>query len=660
MSTGFHGQIASVDLTTGSIIREPLDPSAYAQFLGGYGLGVRLLLERMSPASDPLGPDNLLGFFPGLLTGSGAPLTGRFMVVGKSPLTGGWGESNCGGHVGPALRSCGLDGILVAGESPQPAYLVVTDERTELHDACDLWGADTLDTERSLKEVLGKDFQVLSIGPAGENRSLISAMITDGGRAAARSGLAAVMGAKRLKAIAVQGSRRLPVHDRSRLTHLSRAYAAIFRGPAGPTARVMSRMGRLLVPVLARLRLKFAGGPSSAIVHIYREYGTCFGMAFSSAMGDAPVRNWGGIAGADFPLSRSFRISDRAVVAHKIESYGCSNCPVRCGGIVELPQREGAPGRAHKPEYETLAAFGSLLLNDDLDTILHLNALCDRLGMDTISTGATVAFALECAERGLLREVSPHAADLKWGDGEAILALVEQMARREGAGELFSDGVQRAAARIGASSESLAIHVGGQELPMHDPRYAPILGVAYVADATPGRHNPANAGVTDVPALRAVQRSLGLDPSGGGKPYGYGRQFALLNRYMEVSDCSGLCSFALLMGRPPVREWINATTGWQLDDADLMKIGHRIQIARHLFNQRAAMSTNDRVLPRRPRGDPPAQRGPLRGIMLDVAADLREYRETLELDVDSGYPSLALLESLGLAALAGRGEEVIP
>ncbi|MGQ9566845.1 MAG: aldehyde ferredoxin oxidoreductase family protein [Anaerolineae bacterium] len=658
MPSGFFGRVLWVDLTEGKAEEAALPPEVYRETLGGHGLGVRLLLEHMPPGADPLGPDNILGFFPGLLTGVGVPFSGRFMVVGRSPLTGGWGESNCGGHFGPALRSVGCDGLLVTGAADRPVYLVVDEEGVQVRDARDLWGLDAVQTEERLRERLGPGTQVLCIGPAGENRALLAACITDGGRAAARSGLAAVMGAKHLKAIAVaRGSRRVPVHDPSELKRWSRAYGEAFRRGRTPVPGLLFRLTRVVSPWLRRLRLKPSGGPTEAIIHVYREYGTCSGLAFSTEIGDAPVKNWRGVGARDFPLRRSARISDDSVVQHQVRRYACHACPVGCGGLVRLEDPQYGLQEGHKPEYETLAAFGPLVLNDDLPSIVAANNLCNRLGLDTISAGAAVAFALECAERGLLSSSDAGGLDLTWGNGETVVALVEQMARREGLGALLADGVQRAATRLGGEAQAWAMHAGGQELPMHDSRYEPLLGIAYLADATPGRHNPANSGLYDVPALREVLGLAGMPLPGRYDYEAKGALFAWVNRYIQVVSSAGLCMFSLAMGRPPVREWLQAATGWDLGLADLLEVGHRIQVLRHGFNLREGLRPRDVTLPARAVGHPPLEGGPLRGISLDVEAMWRGYCQAMGYDVATGVPVRSLVKSLGIAGLLGDCEE---
>jgi len=651
---GFFGKVLIVDLSRGRIENHSLPPAIYRQVLGGYGLGARLLYDWMPPHADPLGPDNVLGFIPGLLTGAGVLFGGRFMVVGKSPLTGGWGDANCGGHFGPVLRSAGLDGLFFTGVSEEPVYLVIDGDEVALKDASHLWGLETVETEQRLKEDVGRGAEVVSIGPAGESRSLIAAIITDGGRAAARSGLAAVMGAKRLKAVVVRGRERLPIRDKEALTRLSREYGRIFQRDPSPLSPLLFRLTKTLAPLLRLLRIK-PSGPVDAIIHLYRKYGTSGATALTTEVGDAPIWNWRGVAARDFPLSRSVRISDEAVIEHKLRSYGCRYCPVRCGGIVGVDGgSSGAVEEAHKPEYETLAAFGPLLLNDDLEAIVKINTLCDRFGLDTISTGVTVAFAIECAEHGLIDGALGDGLTLSWGNAEAIVELVGRIARRDGIGDVLADGVKRAAERIGGGAEDFAMHAGGQELPMHDARYEPALGLAYMVDATPGRHNTANSGFLDSPGFRHVLEAKGLSSSGRYAYHKKGRELALINRYLQVVNCAGLCMFSLMMGRPPVREWLNAATGWELSLQELLRIGHRVQVLRHLFNLREGIGVGDISLPSRASGRSPLDKGPLRGVSLDMEAMKRDYFQAMGYSED-GAPTRDLLDSLGLTGIAPGG-----
>jgi aldehyde:ferredoxin oxidoreductase len=658
MPDGFFGRLLAVDLSRGTVELQTLPADTYRAYLGGQGLGIRLLHDRLPRLADPLGPENLLGFFPGLLNGTGVPFSGRFVVVGKSPLTGGWGESNCGGHFGPVLRSAGLDGVLISGRSEHPVYLHIGDDGAELKAAKDLWGLDTALTDQRLRKRLGQTTRVACIGTAGEKLSLMAGIFTDGLRAAARSGLGAVMGAKGLKAIAVRGSTKVPVCDQEALTRLSRDYVQIFKGEGSVVARLIPRIGQAMLPVLRLAGVGLSGGPTEAIVQIYQRYGTCFGLPFSTALGDAPVRNWKGVAARDFPLARSDKLGGDSVIAHQTRRYHCAHCPVGCGGLVRLGDR--ADLEVRKPEFETLVAFGPLLLNDSLESIKRVGNLCDRFGLDTISTGSAVAFALECAERG---QIAPQDADglaLTWGNAEAIIALVDKIGRREGIGELLADGVKRAAEHLGTDTGTLAMHSGGQELPMHDPRYEPLMGLAYIVDPTPGRHNAANGGVFNLESLKEVFATENLSIGGRYEYEGKGDLFALLNRYLQVVNSTGLCLFSLLMGKPPILEWINACTGWDLSLEELLQVGHRTQVLRQAFNLREGIPPDRFSLPPRAMGSPPLPEGPTKGVTLDMDVMIKDYRRAMGYDEYTGLPTGALLDSLGLRRAAEDLEGVIP
>jgi aldehyde:ferredoxin oxidoreductase len=396
MGGGFWGRVLWVDLTTRRIWEEALPEAVYRRYLGGYGLGVAILYERMPAGADPLGPENILGFLPGLLTGSGALFSGRFMVVARSPLTGGWGEANCGGNFGPALRGAGYDGLFVTGMAERPVYLYIDSERAELRDATDMWGMDAVETEEALREKLGPDVRVACIGPAGERLSLLAGIVNDDGRIAARCGLGAVMRAKRLKAVAVRGKKRPPLADPDAFKRATAAYRRLFQRRPSPWSHRIPGLLRRLLPLLRWFGARPSGGPVQMVIDSFRIYGTAAGTAVLVELGDTPVRNWAGIGPRDFPLERSARLSDDAVIQHNLRPYACHSCPVACGAIVRQPDG----GTSHKPEYETLAALGPLLMNDDLDVVMRCNELCNRVGLDTISTGVAVAFALEVAEQG--------------------------------------------------------------------------------------------------------------------------------------------------------------------------------------------------------------------------------------------------------------------
>ncbi len=634
MAYGFWGRVLWVNLSTRKIWEESLPEALYRRFLGGYGLGISLLYERMPAGADPLGPENILAFLPGLLTGSGAPFSGRFMVVARSPLTGGWGETNCGGRFGPALRGAGYDGLFITGVSDRPVYLYLDSWQVELREAATLWGLDTVQTEEAIRQATSPEVQVACIGPAGERLSLISGIVNDGGRIAARCGLGAVMGAKRLKAVAVRGKERPPLADPEAFRAAVAAYRRLFRRRPSRWAALIPGFLLRFLPVLRRLRARLSGGPTQFVIDSFRRYGTAAGMAALVELGDTPVRNWLGLGFRDFPLSQSSRLSDEAVIRHNLRPYVCHSCPVACGAIARLPDS----GQGHKPEYETLAAFGPLLLNDDLEAVMRCNELCNRAGLDTISTGVAIAFAMECSERGWLPPELSRELPLRWGDRETIVELVRRIGyRAPGLGDWLADGVCRAAERLGPEAQAAAMHAGGQELPMHRGLYEPGVALGYALDPAPGRHTSTQSGMAELQAYAPYFALQGVRPAGRYDYAAKGPTFAVVISLLRAYDSLGLCHFALQMGEPPFLDWLNAATGWAVDKSEFLRIGQRIQVLRHAFNAREGLPPRFN-LPARERGDPPQEAGPVAGVTLDMDAMAVGYFATMGLDPDTGWP----------------------
>lgn len=647
MPNGYWGRILHVDLSTGRIDPEELPESVYRGYLGGYGLGAFVLYRRMPSGADALGKENILGFLPGLLTGTGAAFSGRFMVVGRSPLTGAWSDANCGGDFGPALRGAGYDGVFITGRAERPVYLFIADGRAEVRDASDLWGMDAIATEEAIRQATSRDVRVASIGPAGECRTLLSGIVNAGGRMAARGGLGAVMGSKNLKSVAARGKSRPPIASPEAFRRASEPYLALFRRkPSSLASRIPGFLKRLL-PVFRHLRAHPSSGPAQLVIDSYRRYGTASGTALLVELGDTPVRNWSGIGYRDFPLALSERLSDEAVIADIEGPYACSFCPVACGAFVRLPDGR----KEHKTEYETLASFGPLVMVADLDVVKLCNQICNHAGLDTISVGVTVAFALEAAERGWLPPGLMSELPLRWGDGSVIVELVRRIAARQtGLGQWLADGVLRAAKRLGPEAQEAAMHTGGQELSMHRGLYEPGVALGYQVDPAPGRHTSTLSGAADLESFKPYYALAGHKP---GARYDYrskGTTLAISMSVLRVIDALGLCQFALYMGRPPFLEWLNAATGWDIDEAESLRIGRRIQVLRHAFNARHGLPV-EFLLPARERGVPPQPVGPVAGVTVDTRAMAEGYFAAVGLDPRTGLPLPETLLELGLEDL---------
>jgi len=653
-----HGKILFVDLTRGEFREEDVPEETYRKFIGGYGLGVSVLCRNMKPGIHPLSPENHLGFLTGLLNGTGAIGSGRFTVVGKSPLTGGWGDANSGGHFAQALKKTGYDAVFFSGKSEKPVYLALTESLQELRDAENLWGKDTVETENSIIEELGdKKFKVACIGPSGENLSLISGIVTDKGRIAARSGLGAVMGSKNLKAIAVKGSAGVSVAKPGTLKELNSRLRPTFKLRPSKIQNFLTAALIPLLPLLIRLKIPLPPLDQKMVAQLFSDYGTCGFVAPSAENQDSPIKNWSGVAYREFPMrAKSSKISDDNVVKFVKKKFGCSTCPVACGGIVEITEGRYSIGESHKPEYETIAAFGSNLLIDDVEFIFMANDMCNRAGIDTISAGGTIAFAIECYENGLINKEDTGGVELRWGDGEAVLGVLDKMIKREGFGDILADGSRVAAEKIGNGSEEYAMHVGGQEIPMHDPRLNPGFGTTYVVDPTPARHTQLGLGYaesgTNLLDGSFFQRH-GLPKT---KKYDYqnkGKASAIVSNYGQIINCAGLCIFPFIIEPEyPLLDYLKAATGWDVTQDELNTTGMRIQTLRHIFNLREGVTLKDFRLPRRLMGIPPMSDGPLKGTTIDITTLKSDYFGEMGWNDQTGKPSDDKLNELSLAEYA--------
>jgi len=625
MPGGYIGKLAFVDLTNESIHVQPLSESMAREFIGGYGLGVRLLFERQPKKVDPLGPDNILALSAGPLTGTKAPTGGRYMACCKSPLTGGWGDANAGGYFGSELKAAGFDAVFISGKSAAPRLLWIADGRIEIRDAAHLWGLDTIAAETTLRNEFGDSkIRVAGIGPASERLSLISGIVNDGGRIAARSGVGAVMGSKRLKAVAVRGRARVPVADAAELGRLTKAFAQQIREMPG--------MAQALV-----------------------KHGTCGFTSALVASGATPIKNWQQAGEQAFPTVKQVADGD-AVIRFQTRRYGCASCPIACGGICEVPSGKYPVGEVHKPEYETIGAFGPLCLCDDLETIIKLHDMCNRSGLDTISAGHVLAFAMECFEKGILNEGDLDGIRITWGSGPGMVALLDKMIRREGIGDLLADGVKAAALKIGRGADACAVHIGGQEPGLHNALFLPSRGTGFVCDPTPGRHTAAPmARLEGGPGAYAPYPELQIDKFERYAYTGKGPMSATASRYLQVGNCAGVCVMPFMFfGNYPLIELLNAVTGWGMDVAEALITGARIQTLRQSFNVREGIQPEDVRLPDRMTGHPPQNAGPLAGVTIDVDRLARDYRQAMGWNAETGIPEEATLKRLGLAQLVRK------
>ena len=608
---GFTGKLLHVDLNSTVRSIKNLDENIAKHYLGGGGLAAHIL-SSMNWGIDPLSPENRLVFMTGPLTGTLAPLCSRYSVCAKSPLTNIWGEAHASGFWGPELKAAGLDGIILDGKADRPVYLLIKDSKVEIKDARHLWGKDAIETEDDIREELGdRNIRVACIGPAGEKLSRIAAIINDHGRAAARCGIGAVMGSKNLKAIAVRGTKEVKV---ARLEEL-----------------------RQLAGELVKLARESTAGKYLG------DYGTAGGMDPFHEFGDVPVKNWKQSFWEEGCHKVSGQIMAETILTGR---SACKRCPIGCGRLIEISEGPYKGLKGKGPEYETAAAFGPLCLNDDLPAIAKANDLCNRYGLDTISTGAVIAFAFECYEEGLITKEETDGIELNWGNADSIVRMVEKIGRREGFGNLLAEGCKRAAVKIGKGAGKFAFHIKGLELPMHDPRAFASWAVSY---------GTSNRGACHIQAPTFwLERGLtfpaiGLDDPGDRfSPEGKGRLTKTFQDFCEVVESAGICKFALYgdFRSHHVVSLLRCATGWDLKLDEMMKTGERSFNLKRLINVKCGISRKDDVLPERIL-TLPIPEGGTKGHVPDQEKMLKDYYQERGWD-ENGIPTSGKLKELSL------------
>ena len=615
---GYFGQLLVVNLNDESHEVLSLGDSLLKAYIGGSGLGARLLYDSTGGETDPLSSENVLIFATGPFTGTQIPSTGRHAVVAKSPLTRIFGESDVGGRWGIRLKGAGLDAVMIKGAANRPVTISIEEDHVGIEDAGSLWGLDTYAVSDSLKEVHGPRAEICAIGRAGEHLVPMAALMHDGrhGRAAGRCGLGAVMGAKRLKAIVVSGSRKAPVAD-----------------PEGLERRVRHMRGKIKA--------------SSAYL---RQFGTSGGLMCLESSGDLPVKNFsqGGWAGAE-------KLSGEVLAETYLKGrFACGACPIGCGREVAFRRGPYAVEKGAGPEYESVAAFGSYCLVDNLAAVCVANDLCNRYGMDTISVGATIAFAMEAFEGGLINAGDLGGMTLKWGDADAMIEVIRLIGECQGIGRLLGQGVKAAAEKLGPEARDFALHVKGLEFPAHDPRAFFSTAVAY---ATANRGACHLAGLT-----HALEGALSIPELGYDHPLdrfavrGKGIMAAKMQNLMGIFDALKICKFLLYTGITvsDLADGLRLITGWDVDVDGLLQTGERLFNLKRLYNIRCGIASSDDVLP--PRALTPLRAGGARGRTPDLTAMREEYYAFRGWS-ENGRPTPGKLKALGLEYRhQGRGQ----
>ena len=616
MANGYAGRFLHVDLTNGRCSPFTVEDDRLRKFIGGSSLGAKLLLDGYPLDADPLAPESPLMVMTGPMVGSGFPGTSRFAVCAKSPLTGIWGESACGGTFGPELKKAGYDGIVITGRAEKPVVLSIVEGEAKLTDASGLWGKDIYETTDLLKEA-DKRAKTLVIGPAGENLVRFAAIGNDKGHFVGRTGLGAVMGAKRLKAISVRGEEKLPKADEARFRELQRE---------------------------AVQQIK-----DSALAGSLHAMGSDANMDIGMINGDVPVKNWS--VGEDFDLSSALS-GPTLSETYLTRAHACAHCPVACKRVVKVPdgpfQTEEGPG----PEYETCGTFGTMIMNRDLAGVIKANEICNRLGMDTISCGAAIAWAMELFEKGTLTVKETDGLDLAWGNMESVLALLPRIARREGFGDLLAQGSLAAARKIGGGAVDAVVHVKGLDLPMHDPRGFHGMGLAYMMSNRGACHLQhavlaTEQGMASWPQLFPMKDDYkGTTSEGKAELVFHSENYGILGNSLSI------CHYLTDCLKPEtIRDAFNAITGFGLDFDGLMACGARDWTLKRGINNLLGVTEKDDVLPKRIMT--PLKEGAGAGSVPDVEKLKREYYALRGLD-ERGFPREEKLRELGLDDLRER------
>ena len=599
---GYHGRFLKVDLTGGRCTDMPLTPADAQAYIGGATLAAALIYPHVHAGMDPMAPENPLVFATGPMTGTPIPMVSRYAVCAISPLTGYWGEATSGGKFPFRLKGTGYDGIFITGQAPSPVWLSITEDGAEIRPAEDLWGKDTYQTQEAIRNQLGrKDVSTACIGPAGENGISFAAIMNDRGRAAGRCGMGAVMGAKNLKAVTVTGRRKPTYADKAEVNALAREAMDTIRNNLSAVA--------------------------------LKEYGTLFYMDMGMALGDTPAKYY---TKSVFPAEK---VSGQALrQRYTVEPYACQGCPIGCGRTVKDagPDRKEVDG----PEYETTGALGPLCMNFDLDVIVQANHLCNAYGMDTISAGVSIAYAMYLFEKGVLTEDNAGMA-IRWGDGEAILRLIHMMAAGEGLGLQLSRGTLAMAKAFGRDPQEAA-QVKGLEIPMHDARAFHGQAVTYATGPRGACHLKGEYFNVE---LGAKVKEYDIFPGDRLSSEGKGAAAAKLQSLKDLYDALTLCKFAPLKATQ-LCQILSAVTGELLDPPKLLEAGDRSVNLKRAINIKLGLTRADDQLPRI------AVEALTEGSTADKAPDmellLKDYYAHRGWDWDTGKPKRETLVALGL------------
>jgi aldehyde:ferredoxin oxidoreductase len=616
-SGGYTGKVLRIILSDKTSKVEPLPETVAKDFMGGAGFGIKYLYDEVRPGTDALGPENKLIFAPGPFTGAGVPCSSRMAVTAKSPLTGAVGVGLSGGHFPAEMKYAGWDAIIIEGKADKPTYIAIANNNVRFRDASHCWGTRTFDCQQIIKDELhDQNVRVCCIGPAGERLSKIAAMINER-RAVGRKGLGAVMGSKNLKAIAIRGTESVPIASREKYNKGRSALLKAFK-------------------------------ESPVLYPEFAQHGTPMVVEVTGAMGIFPARNW--TATGEF-IAKGLSLDSQTT--RKIGKEHCHDCPVGCSQMKMAQSSPYAGVLSEGPDFETVYSFGSNNGIDDIDAVIAADRLADELGLDSVSAGVTIGFAMECFEKGLLTLNDTGGIDLRFGNDKAMMQVLQMMAFRDGIGDLLADGSLAAAKKIGKGSEKFAIQVKGLELAGYDVRGAKAHGLNYATAYTGADHCKGYAfqEIFGVPFPYPIDR---LAIEGKGK-------LTMWNQDIQAvtCDCAPMCKFLLDMAVPAIAlqntaDLMEAITGLSLTAEDVMRVGERLTNLAKAFNVREGFTRDDDTLPERLMTEP-LKAGASKGQMIsreDLNTMLDEYYRERGWDEKTGIPTREKLVTLGLEYVA--------
>lgn len=561
---GYHQKFLRVDLTNQKVMVEDLDGDLLRKYIGGVGIEAKILYEETGPETSPLSPENILMAVTGPFTGTGVPTSGRHHIVARSPLTGLFGESNVGGSWGVHFKRAGFDGIAIKGRSEKPIYLWIYNGRVEFQDATPIWGKDSYESAEWLKKETAKEATAAVIGPAGERMAKIASIPHIGHivRQAARTGLGAVMGSKNLKAIVVFGEGEIPIAKPDQL----------------------------------KADIKEITSHIQKATEAFGKFGTSGGIDNYEKIGNFPLKNWREGRWVGAKKISGVAMHDTILSGRK----ACLHCPIACGRHIKVTEGPYGPMDCEGPEYESIGTLGGLCLVDDLIAISKANQLCNQYGLDTISTGGIIAFAMEAYEKGILTKKDTDGVELTWGNGEALVEMVHKMGRGEGIGQLMTEGSKKMAEVLGKNAIEFAIHVKGLEPSAHDPRRFFSQALSYATAARGACHN---ASWSHPYELALSMPEIGIpEPQEAYQVEGKAEFTAKMQNLMCAMDALILCRFSQVGKAVNVTNhlhWLNLITDWGMDVTEYMEVGERIFNLKRMYNCRLGVSRKDDFLPYR-------------------------------------------------------------